>query len=715
MAIVVPTGGAPTGNIYIDALVWGSSWASLPGPTVNLTWRAVTMADTYRGLAVGPAWTAFELGQLRQALQAWSNVANITFTEVNAGTTDLDYVKVSDLLMTAMAEKTVAGFHEVPAEMEFPLTGVFNYEVDNWGGNGLKLGGAAFETLLHEIGHGLGLAHPHDGGGDGQRFPGVLLSSDLGDNQLNQGVWTIMSYNRGWNGAKKITSGVGGVMTPMALDIAAIQAIYGANTTYRPGADAYYLPVSNAVGANAGWSCLWDTGGNDTIIAEVATTNVTIDLRDAPLVGPNAGGYISRIAGVSGGFTIAHGVVIENAIGGLADDTLRGNDAANVLNGGSGDDSLNGAGGNDRLFGEFGNDTLAGGSGNDSLVGEWGADSMDGGSGSDTLLGGGDADLLAAGGDNDFLSGGPGADTLRAGTGNDIATGDDGDDSVAGNEGNDNLAGGEGDDTVGGDSGKDTIFGEAGDDLLFGGSENDSIDGGAGLDAIIGGTGNDSLDGGLDADAVQGDAGADTILGNLGDDHLYGGDDNDLLNGGAGNDTVLGEAGNDRIYGLDGADQLDGDAGNDTILGDLGDDFIHGGAGDDSIHGGDGDDLIAGETGSDVLSGGRGADRFIYTYPGQSDPANGIDIILDFSVRAGDRIDLSFVDANLQTFLVDEAFAFLPRGPGRAGPAAGDLWVQAPPIGGGLYVFGETTGDRDPDLVIFVSNVSTLTASAFIL
>ena len=58
-----------------------------------------------------------------------------------------------------------------------------------------------------------------------------------------------------------------------------------------------------------------------------------IDLRAATLAGddPNAGGFLSQHTGVAGGFTIANGVVIENAIGGNGNDTLIGNSAANRL------------------------------------------------------------------------------------------------------------------------------------------------------------------------------------------------------------------------------------------------------------------------------------------------------------------------------------------------------------------------------------------------
>jgi serralysin len=49
------------------------------------------------------------------------------------------------------------------------------------------------------------------------------------------------------------------------------------------------------------------------------------------------------VHGVFGGFTIAHGVAIENALSGSGNDLLIGNAAANMFSGGAGNDTLRGA------------------------------------------------------------------------------------------------------------------------------------------------------------------------------------------------------------------------------------------------------------------------------------------------------------------------------------------------------------------------------------
>lgn len=75
-----------------------------------------------------------------------------------------------------------------------------------------------------------------------------------------------------------------------------------------------------------------------------------IDLRSATLEYTNGGGgYISYVAGVHGGFTIADGVVIENATGGSGADTLIGNNSYWWLYGLGGADMASYAGGTNAI------------------------------------------------------------------------------------------------------------------------------------------------------------------------------------------------------------------------------------------------------------------------------------------------------------------------------------------------------------------------------
>src|SRR5262249_1961830 len=175
---------------------------------------------------------------------------------------------------------------------------------------------------------------------------------------LNPGIWATMGCNDGWDNVPPVSDAYGWQCGPMAFDIAALQVLYGANTTYHTGDDDYKLPMTNGTGTF--WSCIWDAGGsNDVIDGSAATGNCTINLNEASLKGgdPNAGGFVSWVDGIIGGFTIAHNVVIENATGGSGNDTLTGNAVGNILTGNAGNDTLDGGAGNDTMIGGLGDDT----------------------------------------------------------------------------------------------------------------------------------------------------------------------------------------------------------------------------------------------------------------------------------------------------------------------------------------------------------------------
>ena len=96
-------------------------------------------------------------------------------------------------------------------------------------------------TIIHEAGHGLGMAHPHDNGAENygpdnsEVMQGVTDPfNSLGTFQLNQGVFTTMTYNVGWQTGGfgfPPTNLVGGQSKPMALDVAHMQQRYGINPT----------------------------------------------------------------------------------------------------------------------------------------------------------------------------------------------------------------------------------------------------------------------------------------------------------------------------------------------------------------------------------------------------------------------------------------------------------------------------------------------------
>ncbi|AGH80833.1 hemagglutinin/hemolysin-like protein [Psychromonas sp. CNPT3] len=146
-----------------------------------------------------------------------------------------------------------------------------------------------------------------------------------------------------------------------------------------------------------------------------------------------------------------------------------------------------------------------------------------------------------------------------------------------------------------------------GDDTLHGKGGNDQLDGGAGNDIIYGGAGDDLL---------------------IGDSERYG-----FV---AGDDFLSGGEGNDQLIAGDGNDTLEGGVGNDLLQGGRGDDVLAGDAGADILIGGNGADVLTGGQGNDLLIGGTGIDTFVW-----NDGDSGTDLIQDFNVAEGDKLDLS--------------------------------------------------------------------------
>ena len=370
MATTTTTRNIVTNNPYMLGLLADSGATPGASPeevTYWITSQAVPITfflrnEDFNNNAVND-WNEHDAGTaIRSAFAAWEKVANVKFLEVFQENQANLVERINDAGGSL-------GVHTLPdgtnvGEGNFNQGGVWQVPFNN------GIGGYSYKTLVHEIGHALGLDHPHSDGNN-DVFPGVgtqpnAAFEDSGDNGLNQGIWTIMSYVDGWDQGGGVTVGgqtnrpYGWEATPMAFDIAAIQLLYGANTTTNADATVYTLPNVNAVGTY--YSCIWDAGGGNDLIRATPGSNlgVTINLNDATLLNaPGGGGFVSRHAGIFGGFTIANGVVIEHATGANGNDTLIGNEAANTLTGGIGNDTLMGGLGADTLDGGANDDTYA--------------------------------------------------------------------------------------------------------------------------------------------------------------------------------------------------------------------------------------------------------------------------------------------------------------------------------------------------------------------
>ncbi|MGE0855920.1 MAG: pre-peptidase C-terminal domain-containing protein, partial [Hyphomicrobiaceae bacterium] len=539
---------------------------------------------------VSEGFTAYEIQQFQLAFDLIEFYTGITFTVVNDPNADFRLVLDTNQLdpyNDALAYFYFPGggalsglgvFSGVPWRA---VDSIFDGDTDPDGDpNVLLRGGDGFATIVHELLHGLGLAHPHDSAGGSDVLLGVTGPfGSYGVSNLNQMIYTIMSYNRGWvNGApgSTATDTYGGAGGPMAIDIAVLQQYYGAPAA-NTGNDIYTLPDSNGIGTY--WTAIWDTAGTDEIRYD-GTRDTTIDLRAATLnYQPGGGGFVSSASGIAGGFTIAQNVVIENATGGSGVDTIVGNDANNVIEGRAGGDNLDGGAGTgdtvsyassntgvtvnlatnavsgghaagdtianfENVIGSGFVDVLTGSSGANSLSGLAGNDTLDGGAGADALDGGADIDTVTYASSNAGVTvnlgagtglGGHAAGDTLANIENAIGSGFA--DNLIGSTGVNNLNGGGGDDTIEGGAGGDTLDGGAGtgDTVSYAGSDagvtvnlatNSASGGHAAGDAIS------------NFENILGSGLVDNLIGSTGDNVIEGGAGGDTMNGGLGNDTL---------------------------------------------------------------------------------------------------------------------------------------------------------------------------------
>lgn len=658
------SGVGSTGNQGIDGLLSGIRWSdgaitySFPssdteyGDTHPEFLSNFQQLNTAQQLAVHFALNTANYGQpMGAAGFSVAGFTNLGITNVSGGAGTIRLSNTSD---------------PGTAYAYYPSSGV-------WGGDAFfgpsgqtpVMGNYHWHTVLHELGHSLGLKHGQETSTYG------AMPSNL--DAMEYSVMTYRSYVGGpTTGYTNETYGY--AQTYMMYDIAALQHMYGAdftsnsgNTTYRwdPVTGTTYVNGMAAItpGGNRIFMTVWDGNGIDTYDLSAYTTGVNVNLNpgSSSLLSSVQQAYLGYSYGTSGYvYHYASGNVynallynndtrslIENAIGGSGDDTLIGNQAANMLNGGNGDDRLEGGAGNDTIYGGSGNDTIYGGGGRDLI-------------------------LLNIGNDifhDDATAGDAGSDTIYGGFGNDTINCAGGNDALYGDQGNDSLRGGAGNDTLAGGAGMDTLVGGAGDDVyLTDGSDVLHELAGEGDDLVqstanhilaanferlilvgtaISGTGNalanritgnalaNRLDGGAGADTLIGGAGADTLIGGAGNDHyITDGFDTIIEAVGGGIDTVhsavslmlaanleylmltgtanisgIGNALANQINGNANANRLDGGWGNDTLLGGGGNDTLLGQTGNDRLDGGLGNDVLTGGAGADTLVFRAGADR----------------------------------------------------------------------------------------------------------
>jgi|GEM_PF-3053468 len=525
-----------SGDHRIDALIGDAKWGGGIGMGAVITYSFPKANSVWDDGVEEPGnrlrfFNKTEQALAREALQAWADIADITFVEVaetKQSVGDIRFAR-SSLVAPNAAYAYYPGAYasagDVWVDPSFSLTSAYGIDV-----------------LLHEIGHALGLKHP---------FEGEVQLSPVEDNKTN----TLMSYTY-------LDSAARG--EPEAYDVLAIQFLYG-----KKGSDNEPLDIPISTWGGAGADVVKSGAGEDYMAGADGDDRLEAGAGKDDLYGEDGDDLLD---------------------GGDGDDYMAGGADEDILFGGAGADSLWGEDGDDFLIGGAGDDYIYGGEGRDIAMFETAFADLDVsvyGSGV-RVMGEGDDFIYDVEayifGDVAYTQ--AAIDTLSAaefynwwnyvdgGAGNERLNGTDAGDYITGADGDDIVKSADGDDVIYGGAGEEIILSGAGRDMVYGGDDRDVIKSSHGDDVIEGGDGDD------------------VILGGDGDDSIYGGGGDDVIKPGRGDDVVSGGDGDDVVIGFRANEIFLGGAGDDTLIGGLGGDILIGGADDDRLYGGPGRDIF---------------------------------------------------------------------------------------------------------------------------
>jgi len=334
-----------------------------------------TIPDSYYNMDLTDNFTPLAQAQqesVRSIMQEVSSLLDINFEETN----DEGIIRFSIIDM----EESTAAFAYYPNESEDYGGDIF-LSTENFGENApIEKGDFNYSTIVHELGHALGLKHPFEGE---DRLP-------QDEDNIQH---TIMSYSNDASMTTEFFFDSEGALNYQTVfvqpslyslyDISALQAVYGINSNYHQGDNTYAYSFDDPC-----YVAIWDTGGVDTIDLSSNHGQTIFDLHSGTI---NSVDFYTIEAIIErqqeiidyeyfnswidtsiqdiydqgtlytgkNNISIANGTIIENISTGYGDDIITDNEVDNIIQTGFGNDVIHlGNGGYDEVDGQNGSDIV---------------------------------------------------------------------------------------------------------------------------------------------------------------------------------------------------------------------------------------------------------------------------------------------------------------------------------------------------------------------